>query len=133
MTPAIRSDNGSCYIAKEFRVVLQENSLMERANRTIRESLEGEEPSNLLEAETTMKRLVRRYNEVRLHSALWYLPPREFYRGEPSRRFEERRVKMYQARYRRGEANLKLRQETLPLEAGEAVSYCRGRFVPLPL
>lgn len=137
MRPEIRSDNGSCYISKEFRVVLQENGLghhriqphcpeenglMERANRTIRESLEGEEPSNLLEAETTMKRLVRRYNEVRLHSALGYLPPREFYRGEPSQRFEERRVKLYQARHRRREANLKLRQETLPLEAGETVS-----------
>ena len=137
MRPEIGSDNGSCYISKEFRVVLQENGLghhriqphcpeenglMERANRTIRESLEGEEPSNLLEAETTMKRLVRRYNEVRLHSALGYLPPREFYRGEPSRRFEERRVKLYQARHRRREANLKLRQETLPLEAGETVS-----------
>lgn len=137
MTPEIRSDNGSCYISKEFRVVLQENGLghhriqphcpeenglMERANRTIRESLEEEEPSNLLEAEATMKRLVRRYNEVRLHSALGYLPPREFYRGEPSRWFEERRVKLYQARHRRREANLKLRQETLPLKAEEAVS-----------
>jgi transposase InsO family protein len=136
-TPLIRSDNGSCYISKEFRVVLQENGLghhriqphcpeenglMERANRTIRESLEGEEPSDLLEAECLMTRIVRRYNEVRLHSALGYLPPREFYRGEPSRRFEERRVKLFQARHRRRERNLELRQGTLPLEAGEAVT-----------
>jgi transposase InsO family protein len=131
--PEIRSDNGGCYIAKEFRVVLQENGLghhrikphcpeenglMERANRTLREGLEEQEPSNLLEAESLMTRIVRRYNEVRLHSALGYLPPREFYRGEPSRRFEERRVKLFQARHRRRERNLQLRQETLPLEAG---------------
>ena len=137
VTPEIRSDNGSCYIAKEFRVVLQENGLghhriqphcpeengpMERANRTIRESLEGEEPSDLLAAESLMTRIVRRYNEVRLHSALGYLPPREFYRGEPSGRFEERRVKLFQARHRRRERNLQLRQGTLPLEAGEAVT-----------
>jgi putative transposase len=137
VTPEIRSDNGSCYISKEFRVVLQENGLghhriqphcpeenglMERANRTMRESLEGEEPSDLLEAESVMKRIVRRYNEVRLHSALGYLPPWEFYRGEPPRRFEERRVKLFQARHRRRERNLQLRQGTLPLEGGEAVT-----------
>ncbi len=137
VTPEIRSDNGSCYISKEFRVVLgenglvhqriqphcpEENGLMERANRTLRECLEGEEPSNLIESESLMKRIVRRYNEVRLHSALGYLPPREFYRGEPSRRFEERRVKLFQARHRRRERNLQLRQGTLPLEGGEAVT-----------
>jgi transposase InsO family protein len=74
-TPEIRSDNGSCYISKEFRVVLQENGLghhriqphcpeenglMERANRTLRESLEEEEPANLLEAEASMSKIVRR-------------------------------------------------------------------------
>jgi transposase InsO family protein len=137
VTPEIHSDNGSCYISKEFQVVLQENGLghhriqphcpeenglMERANRTIRESLEEEEPSDLLEAECLMTRIVRRYNEVRLHSALGYLPPREFYRGEPSRRFEERRVKLFQARHRRRERNLELRQGTLSLEGGEAVT-----------
>jgi putative transposase len=136
-TPLIRSDNGSCYISKEFRTVLkenglghhriqphcpEENGLMERANRTMRESLEGEEPSNLLEAESTMDRIVRRYNEVRLHSALGYLPPREFYRGDPAKRHEERRVKLSQARHRRRERNLELRQGTLPLEGGEAVT-----------
>jgi transposase InsO family protein len=136
-TPEIRSDNGSCYISKEFRVVLQENGLghhriqphcpeenglMERANRTLRESLEGEELTDLVTAERVIARLVRRYNEERLHSALGYLPPQEFYRGEPSKRFEERRVKLFQARHRRRERNLELRQGTLPLEGGEAVS-----------
>jgi transposase InsO family protein len=135
--PEIRSDNGSCYISKEFRVVLQENGLghhriqphcpeenglMERANRTLRESLEGEELTDLLTAEDVMFRLVRRYNEERLHSALGYLPPLEFYRGEPSKRFEERRVKLFQARHRRRERNLELRQGTLALEGGEAVT-----------
>jgi transposase InsO family protein len=136
-TPEIRSDNGSCYISKEFRVVLkenglahhriqphcpEENGLIERANRTMRECLEGEELPDMVTAQRVMTRLVRRYNEERLHSALGYLPPWEFYRGEPSRRFEERRVKLYQARHRRRERNLQLRQGTLPLEPGEAVT-----------
>lgn len=137
VAPEIRSDNGSCYISKEFRVVLQENGLghhriqphcpeenglMERANRTLREALDGEELTDLLTAERVMTRLVRRYNDERLHSALGYLPPREFYRGEPTRRFEERRLKLSQARYRRRERNLHLRQGTLPFERGEAVT-----------
>ncbi len=135
--PEIRSDNGSGYISKEFRVVLkenglehrriqphcpEENGLMERANRTMRESLEEGEFSNFLELEATLAAIRRRYNDDRLHSALGYLPPWEFYRGNPARRFEERRVKLYQARHRRRETNLNLRQGTLPLEGGEAVS-----------
>jgi transposase InsO family protein len=137
VTPEIRSDNGSCYISKEFRVVLtenglghlrihphcpEENGLIERANRTLREGLEGEEePSNLLEAQAVMSRIVRRYNKTRLHSALGYLPPAEYYRGDPEARFEERRRKLFQARHHRRERNLQLRQGTLPLEGGEAV------------
>ena len=96
---------------------------MERANRTPRESLESEAPTNLLEAESLMKRIVRRYNEARLHSALGYPPPREFSRGEPSCRFEERRVKLYQARHRRRERHSQLRRGTLPLEAGGGCDF----------
>ena len=135
-TPEIRSDNGGCYVSKEFRVVLQENGLghhrirphcpeenglMERANRTLREGLDGEDLTDLLTAGCVIGRVVRRYNEERLHSALGYLPPRESYRGEPSKRLEERRIKLSQARHRRRERNLQLRQGTLPLEVGEAV------------
>lgn len=136
--PEIRSDNGSCYVSKEFRVVLtenglghhrihphcpEENGLMERANRTLREGLEGEEkPNNLLEASTAMSRIIRRYNQTRLHSALGYLPPLEYYRGNPATRFEDRRRKLSQARHHRRERNLNLRQGTLPLEAGEAIT-----------
>lgn len=136
-SPEIRSDNGGCYVSQEFRVVLQENGLghhrirphcpeenglMERANRTLREGLDGEELADLLTAGRVIERVVRRYNEERLHSALGYLPPRDFYRGEPSKRFEERRVKLSQARHRRREQNLRLRQGTLPLEGGETVT-----------
>jgi hypothetical protein len=128
---------GRVYYSKEFRVVLQENGLshhriqprcpeangwIERANRTLREGLDGEELTDLLSAERAIARLVRRYNEERLHSALGYLPPWEYYRGEPAKRFEERRVKLYRARHHRRERNLELRQPTLPLERVGTVS-----------
>jgi len=128
--PEIRSDNGSGYISKEFRDVLgewglthqrikphcpEENGLMERANRTLREALEGEELTDLLQARQVLDRIVRRYNEERLHSALGYLRPVDYYRGDPRRLHEIRRLKLAQARHARKEANLKIRQLTLPL------------------
>lgn len=139
--PEIRSDNGSGYISKEFRDVLgewglthqrikphcpEENGLMERANRTLREALEGEELTDLLQAREVLARIVRRYNEERLHSALGYLRPADYYRGDPRRLHEIRRLKLDEARHARKEENLKIRQLTLPLRkerlAGETVA-----------
>ena len=83
--PAIRSDNGSCYISREFGGVLdehglshrkikphcpEENGTMERANRTIDEALEGEDLTNYLEGVKMIAKVIRWYNEQRLHSAL---------------------------------------------------------------
>jgi hypothetical protein len=99
----------------------KEKGLIEPAKRTLRDGLEGEELSNHSELECVLARLRPRYNEVRLQSALGYVPPSEFYRGDPPHRFEERRVKPPQARHRRRERNLEPRQGTSPLEGGEAV------------
>ena len=111
--PVIQSDNGSGYIAREFLAVLAENGLghhrikphcpeengtMERAYRTLREALEGEELVNVLQAQDVLARVVRWYNEERLHSALGYLRPVEYYRGDPAARYEDRRRKMFAAR-----------------------------------
>jgi transposase InsO family protein len=135
--PLIRSDNGSSFISKEFKVVLRENGLdhqritphcpeengvIERSNRTIREALEGEDLGNLVQAKGVLSRIIRRYNEERLHSALGYLPPKEFYRGNPQARYEGRRLKLAQARHCRRERNLALPQGTLPYTAGEPVA-----------
>jgi len=134
--PVIQSDNGSGYIAREFLLVLKENGLsqhrikphcpeengtMERANRTLRERLEEEELTDLLQAKDVLAKVVRWYNEERLHSALGYLPPAVYYRGDPKTRHEERRRKLSEARHRRKEANLALRQKTIPFSAGEPV------------
>lgn len=63
--PRLRSDNGSCYISREFRGVLdehglhhnrikphcpEENGVVERSNRTLREALEEVELTDLLQA-----------------------------------------------------------------------------------
>jgi putative transposase len=135
--PVIQSDNGSGYVSREFLVVLKENGLghhritphcpeengtMERAYRTLREALEGEELTNYLQAQDVLAKVVRWYNEERLHSALGYLPPVVYYRGQPAMRHEERRRKLAEARHRRKETNLELRQRTIPCAEAEPVS-----------
>jgi putative transposase len=135
--PEIRSDNGSGYISREFKIVLkenglghhrikphcpEENGLIERVHRTLREELDGEAMRNLLEGTQVLERVVRRYNHERLHSALGYLTPWDFYRGNPEERFAERRRKLAEARHQRRERNLGLRQPTLPYQAGETVA-----------
>jgi putative transposase len=135
--PRVRSDNGSCYISREFRGVLdehhlghqrikphcpEENGIIERSNRTLREALDGAELTNLLQAKDGIAGIVKWYNEDRLHSALGYLRPIDYYRGDPAAMHEQRRRKMAEARHRRREKNLKLRQPTLPLESLEGVA-----------
>ena len=135
--PEIRSDNGSGYISKEFHGVLEhhgmshhkitphcpeENGIMERANRTLREALEMEELTDRYQAEEALSRIVGWYNDQRLHSSLGFLRPADYYRGNPTQLHEKRRRKLGEARHRRREANLKLRQRTLPLESEKAVA-----------
>jgi len=135
--PEIRSDNGSCYISREFGGVLdehelshrrikphcpEENGLMERANRTLGEALEEEGLTDYLQAVKVLARMIRWYNEERLHSALGFLRPVDYYRGKPEELYAERRQKLVSARHRRKEKNLRLRQPTLPLTSEDAVT-----------
>lgn len=128
--PEMRSDNGSCFISREFHGVLnhyglthvkikphcpEENGIMERSNRTVREALEEQELDTRYQAEDALERIIQWYNTERLHSSLGFLRPVDFYRGEPDKLQEARRKKLAAARHRRREKNLKLRQPTLPL------------------
>jgi len=128
--PEIRSDNGSCYISRDFHCVLEahglghqrikphcpeENGLVERSNRTLREALEETELTSRQQAEEELGRIIAWYNTERLHSALGYLRPVDYYRGWPEELREARRHKLNTARHRRREINLKLKQPTLAL------------------
>ena len=135
--PKIRSDNGSGYISWEFRSLLahhelthqrikphcpEENGVMERANRTFREALEDIPLESRFHAEDVLREIIHHYNTERLHSSLGYLRPADYYRGDPSRLHNARKLKLTQARHRRKQINLNIRQRTLPLEPTESVS-----------
>ncbi len=95
---------------------------MERANRTIGEALEEEELTDYVQAQKVIARLIGWYNEERLHSALGFLRPIDYYRGQPEAMYAVRRQKLAGARHRRRERNLQLRQPTLPLTSQETVA-----------
>lgn len=133
--PVIQTDNGSGYVSQEFKKVLseggighvrikphcpEENGLVERAHRTIGEALDQMEFNDLAEARQRIAEVVRWYNEERLHSALHFLRPVDYYRGNPQVLLEERRKKLAEARHRRREANLGVRQRTLAFQAAHA-------------
>ena len=135
--PEIRSDNGSGYVSREFGGVLdehglshrrirphcpEENGLIERAQRTFGEALDDMELTDYLQAERVIFKMIRWYNEERLHSALGFLRPVDYYRGRPEVLYEKRRRKLAQARHRRKEINLRIRQRTLLLERREIVA-----------
>jgi len=115
--PRIQSDNGSCYVGWEFKQVMDkymlghdrihpgtptENIIIERWHRTFKEILmEQEEPKNYEELFDKIKKTVYYYNYKRYHSALGYMPPIMWYRGEPEKLFRDRKEKLYEARKRR--------------------------------
>jgi hypothetical protein len=65
-------------------------------------------------------RVVRRYDEERLLSALGYVTPADYYRGHPSERYSARRAKVSRARHQRKEMNLEFAAAgvTLPWMGG---------------
>lgn len=85
----------------------EENGIIERSNRTVREALEEAEPASRYEAEVALGRIIHWYNHERLHSSLGYLRPSDYYRGVPQALHEARRKKLAAARHRRRERNAK--------------------------
>lgn len=135
--PEIRSDNGPGYIAKEFREVLaeeglthiriwpycpEENGLMERCHRTLREGLEGKDLTEFIQAKTVVAPVVDWYNNSRLHSALGYLTPIDYYRGDPQALQEKRRGKIRLAKQKRKQENMQTRNDYLTNQQDEGMA-----------
>ena len=123
--PVIQSDNGSSFIAMEFKLVLKENHLtqklirphtpeqngiVERANKTMRESLVPVILADYEQAVSGISRIIEHYNNERRHSSLNYLTPIQYYRGDPDLLLAVREAKIEKARVLRKERNMRDRK-----------------------
>ena len=119
--PIIQSDNGSSFIAMEFKTVLKQNNLtqklihphtpeqngiVERANKTMRESLVPIILTDYEQARTEISRIIEHYNNKRRHSSLNYLTPAQYYRGDPDVLLAVREAKIEKARILRKGRNM---------------------------
>jgi transposase InsO family protein len=118
--PRLVRDNGSQFVAEGWRDMVahfglkeipirkghpESNGLQERFHRTTREEgLSDEYLLHYYHAVDLLAEWVRQYNTVRLHSALDYLRPIDYYRGDPKALIAERRDKLQQASQHRQSA-----------------------------
>ncbi len=72
----------------------QSNGRDERVHRTFREEMPLDENANLYQARAVIAEYRTYYNERRPHSALHYLCPRDYYRGDPTKLLAEREAKL---------------------------------------
>lgn len=118
--PAIQTDNGPAFVSGEFKRHLAElgithqrirphcptdNSIVERAIRTGKE-LAGDRFEGTEEGRRVIERAINYYNLDRRHSALYYLRPVDYYRGDPQALLAARAAKIAAAREHRKRVNL---------------------------
>jgi hypothetical protein len=76
-------------------------------------ALEGLELAYRYQAQELLAQIAQWYNQERLHRALGYWRLADYYPGCPRQLQEARRRKLAEARHRRRERNLALRQRTM--------------------
>jgi transposase InsO family protein len=118
-TPRIISDNGSQFLAKDFKEFIricgmthvrtspyypQSNGKLERFHGSIKgECIRPGTPISLEDALRIVGRYVEHYNQVRLHSAIGYVAPADKLAGRETEIFAARDRKLTEARERRKE------------------------------
>ncbi|MCD4726070.1 MAG: IS3 family transposase [Pirellulales bacterium] len=128
-TPRIISDNGSQFLAKDFKQFIricgmthmrtspyypQSNGKLERFHGSIKgECLRPGTPISLDDAVRIVDRYVEHYNQVRLHSAIGYVAPADKLAGREAEIFAARDCKLNEARQRRKEQREAARLQTV--------------------
>ena len=116
-SPRIISDNGPQFIAKDFKAFIricgmthvrtspyypQSNGKIERWHKTLKSScLRPKTPLSIEDAKRLVAEFVDYYNNVRLHSAIGYVTPKDKLEGREKEIFKERDRKLETARERR--------------------------------
>ena len=129
MTPRIISDNGPQFIAKDFKEFIricgmthvrtspyypQSNGKLERWHRSVKsECIRPSTPLSLDDARRSVSDYVTHYNEVRLHSAIGYVTPKDKLEGREAVIFAERDRKLMEAREGRRVARQQAREKAV--------------------
>jgi transposase InsO family protein len=119
VTPRIISDNGPQFIAKDFKEFIriagmthvktspyypQSNGKIERWHKTLKgDCIRVLVPLSLDDARRIVAEFVDHYNNVRLHSAIGYVTPRDKLEGRAPQILADRDRKLAEARERRRE------------------------------
>lgn len=117
--PRLITDNGSQFIAREFKTFVQHlelehtrtsvaypqsNGKIERFHRTISEECLRKQPALGIEGiKASIADYIDHYNGSRLHGALNYLTPEDYLLGRKEIRIKEREEKMLKAENARAE------------------------------
>ena len=114
--PRVVHDHGSEFVNRDVAAVIkahnlidiktrarhpESNGIVERFNGTIRDESDSAYGKNYLEAQAIIEKLMRYYNEERLHASLGYMTPATWHRGQPNEVREERARRIAVARTHR--------------------------------
>jgi len=129
VTPRIISDNGPQFIARDFKEFIrlcgmthvrtspyypQSNGKIERWHRILKEEcIRPGTPLTLEDARRIVGKFVNHYNNVRLHSALGYITPKDKLEGREKEITDARDRKLEAARDRRKQKRHAARQAAL--------------------
>jgi transposase InsO family protein len=83
----------------------ESNGIVERFNGTVRDETDNDYGKNYLQAEAIIAKLVRHYNDERLHATLGYMTPATWHRGKPDEVRDERARRIAAARAHRRMTN----------------------------
>lgn len=128
-TPRIITDNGPQFVAKDFKEFIricgmthvrtspfypQSNGKIERWHKSLKgECIRPGTPLSVEEARELVSAYVAHYNEVRLHSAIGYVTPKDKLERREEEIFTSRDRKLEEARERRRRQREALRQAAL--------------------
>ena len=104
----------------------EQNVIVERANKTIRESLATVILTDYEQAKQEISKIIYYYTNKRRHSSLHYLTPAQYYRGDPDILLAVREAKIEKARILRKGGNMEKRNGG---EMAGTVSSLSPRFV----
>lgn len=139
VAPRIISDNGPQFIARDFKEYIrltgmthvrtspyypQSNGKIERWHKTLKtEAIRPRTPLSLEEARRVVATFVQHYNEVRLHSAIGYVTPKDFLEGRAAAIHAQREERLATARTARAAQRQSTREAALDQHRAQSVQY----------